>query len=506
MFGKKCGAFMPADTSHTRNGPVSRRVSALTHALHEAWCIVWYSVNPTAENAWRADAQLRLMRGGTKSSTLMMPVAAFLVQFAFAPWVPSVRRYAWFVSVTIACLVLDQFNRAVDRIPARDARSAARKMRLSVFFSILFYLFWCSMGAVFWTPGQPVAQMLLVLILACSLAGSTAICAAHPATAVSGLVIHTVFLILPTAFGGDALDTTLSLLSAIFIFLITGQLIGLIDGMNRMLKLEHERTGLVRKLRGAQRSSEREHSRAVAAGQAKSQFLSNMNHELRTPMNAILGFSELIKSKAFGDAVDRYVEYAVIIHDSGQHLLSLIDGMLDLAKIEGGKLSLKEVDVDLHGLISDLVAEQEAIAGESRLALNAALDRGLPHVYADERGLRQIMVNLLSNAIKFTQAGGTIDVFAHVAPNGGVVFGVSDSGLGIAKDDQEHVFERFGKGRHDVKVEDKGPGLGLAIVKGFAEAHDGRVELQSEPGTGTRVTVTFPAERVIAQYSARAVG
>src|SRR6202012_1000837 len=127
-------------------------------------------------------------------------------------------------------------------------------------------------------------------------------------------------------------------------------------------------------LRGAQRHSEREHSRAVGAGQAKSQFLSNMNHELRTPMNAILGFSELIKSKAFGDAVDRYVEYAVIIHDSGQHLLALIDGMLDLAKIEGGKLSLKEVDVDLHSLISDLVAEQEIVAGETSLTLTTSLD------------------------------------------------------------------------------------------------------------------------------------
>lgn len=468
--------------------------------------MIWLSVNPTPENAWRADAQIHLMRSGTKSSTLMIPVAAFLVQLAFRPWVPSVRRNVWWISVAIACVVLDQFNRLVDRLPGRDAASVSRKARLSVSLSILFYLFWCSMGFVFWTPGQPIAQMLLVLILACSLAGSTVICAAHPATAVSALIIHALFLILPTAFGGNALDTTLALLSAIFILLVIGQLAGLTDGMNRMLRLEHERAGLVRKLRGAQRHSEREHGRAVAAGQAKSQFLSNMNHELRTPMNAILGFSELIKSKAFGDAVDRYVEYAVIIHDSGQHLLNLIDGMLDLAKIEGGKLSLKEVEVDLQSLISDLITEQEAVAAETNLTLTTSVDRGLPHLYADERGLRQIIANLLSNAIKFTQAGGTIDVFAHIEPDGRMAFGVTDSGLGIAKDDQEHVFERFGKGRHDVKIEDKGPGLGLAIVKGFAEAHDGRVTLQSEIGAGTRVTVTFPVERVIQKYNARAVG
>ena len=497
---------MPAETNPRPHSTAAGRLGAMANALRDGWSMVWSSVSPTPENAWRADAQIRLMRSGTKSSTLIIPVAAFFVQLAFASWVAVAHRYAWWISVAIACLVLDQFNRRVDRIPGRDVKNITRKARLSLGLSVLFYLFWCSMGVVFWTPGQPEAQMLLVLILACSLAGSTVICAAHPATAVCALIIHTLFLILPTAFGGNALDATLSLLSAIFIFLIASQLAGLTDGLSRMLKLEHERAGLVRKLRGAQRHSEREHNRAVTAGQAKSQFLSNMNHELRTPMNAILGFSELIKTKAFGDAVDRYAEYAVIIHDSGQQLLGLIDGMLDLAKIEGGKLSLKEVEVDLQNLILDMVAEQDSMAAANDLTLVTDIDRSLPNVYADERGLRQIVVNLLSNAIKFTQPGGRIDVFAHAARDGSVAFGVQDSGLGIAESDREHVFERFGKGRHDIKMESKGTGLGLAIVKGFAEAHDGRVELQSELAVGTRVTVTLPAERVIPKYNARAAG
>jgi two-component system cell cycle sensor histidine kinase PleC len=478
----------------------------VTHALREAACTVWYSAWPTQDNAWRADAEIRLMRSGTKSATLTIPIAAFFIQYAFSPWVPFTRRIGWWVGLTLACVVLDQCNRRIDHMAGRDAKSVGRKARFSVGSSILFYLLWCSMSVVFWTHGQPEAQMFLVLVLACSLAGSTIICAAHPATAVSALVIHALFLIPPTVFGGTSLDATLTLLCAVFVFLIAGQLVGMSKGMKRMLKLDHERAGLVRKLRTAQRSSEREHGRALAAGQAKSQFLSNMNHELRTPMNAILGFSELIKTKAFGDAVDRYAEYAVIIHDSGQHLLGLIDGMLDLAKIEGGKLSLKEVEVDLSGLISDLVSEQAPAADQTSLTLTASVQPRLPHIYADERGVRQIMVNLLSNAIKFTQAGGTIDVFARVMPDGGVSFGVADSGAGIAKDDQELVFQRFGKGRHDVKVEDKGPGLGLAVVKGFAEAHDGHVELQSDIGAGTRVTVYFPAERVIQHYSARAAG
>jgi signal transduction histidine kinase len=391
IFGQGCGAFMPAGTSQTQRNLIAGGVDALSRNVRDAVHAIWSSVNPAPENAWRADAQLRLMRSGTKSSTLMIPVAAFFVQLALEPWVPSLRREIWWVALTVACIVIDQLNRRIDRMTGRDAKSVSRKARLSVFLSILFYLGWCSMGIVFWTPGQPEVQMFLVLVLACSLAGSTVICAAHPGTAVSVLIIHALFLIFPTALGGSTLDTTLSALCAVFIFLIAGQLAALTDGMNRLLRLDHERAEMVRKLRAAQRQSLHEHGRAVAAGQAKSQFLSNMNHELRTPMNAILGFSELIKTKAFGDAVDKYAEYADIIHDSGQHLLQLIDDMLDLAKIEGGKLSLKEVDVDLSVLISDLVAEQEALAGETSLALNTAVEQRLPRIYADERGIRQII-------------------------------------------------------------------------------------------------------------------
>jgi two-component system cell cycle sensor histidine kinase PleC len=221
-----------------------------------------------------------------------------------------------------------------------------------------------------------------------------------------------------------------------------------------------------------------------------------MNHELRTPMNAILGFSELIKQKAFGPDVDKYVEYAGIIHHSGKHLLGLIDDMLDLAKIEGGKLSLRESEFSLSELMSDIFAENEARAAEAQLSLLKKVTPGLPRVHADERALRQILVNLMSNAIKFTPAGGCVTLFAQHEADGRIAFGVDDTGMGIADEDKAHVFERFGQGRHDVTTVDKGTGLGLAIVKGFAEAHDGSVELRSALGAGTRVTAYLPAERV----------
>jgi signal transduction histidine kinase len=251
----------------------------------------------------------------------------------------------------------------------------------------------------------------------------------------------------------------------------------------------------VQSLSLAKEQSDRDRAHAAAAGRAKSQFLSNMNHELRTPMNAILGFSELIETKAFGTDIDKYVEYAGIIHGSGQHLLTLINDMLDLAKIEGGRLSLREDEMNIVYLLGDVVEANQTNAAKRQINLVRELDAGLPPLFADERALRQIALNLVSNALKFTQPGGTVTIFARTDNRSRILFGVRDTGIGIAPEDHEQVFERFGRGRHDITIADQGTGLGLAIVKGFAEAHDGQVRLESALGIGTTLTVILPAER-----------
>jgi Amt family ammonium transporter len=214
-------------------------------------------------------------------------------------------------------------------------------------------------------------------------------------------------------------------------------------------------------------------------------------------MNAILGFSELIRNKAFGDAVDKYAEYAGVIHQSGQTLLGLINDMLDLAKIEGGKLSLRESDIDLGHLVTDAVEQHEIQAAEAQVTLSFRLARGLPPLRGDDRALRQILANLISNGLKFTPEGGCVTAFAQNEPDGRVAFGVEDTGVGMTMEEQAHAFERFGRGRHDVTTAARGSGLGLAIVKGFAEAHDADVALESAPGAGTRVTVYLPKDRVL---------
>lgn len=499
---------MPTGFTESGNTPhaIRKVAAAVRFAFRSVQRTLSAALNPSEENAWLAEAQLRLHRNGSRSSMMTMPVAAFLVSLAFRPWVALEWRLGWWIGLTLVCIGVHAGNRRLDRMTGRDAATISRKSKYATALSVVFLTAWCSMSVFLWAPGAPADHMLLVLILACSMAGTIVLSAAHPPIAVAGLIIHAIFLVGPPAFGNSALDVELSLLSVVFTLLLVGQLVVQTMGVNRLLTLEHERVELVQDLRAAKRESDLERGRAQIAGRAKSQFLSHMNHELRTPMNAILGFSEIIQAKSFGADVEKYAEYATIIHDSGEHLLSLIDGMLDLAKIDAGKLSLREADVDLRLLIVDAIDREEENARRARITLTSEVARGLPDVYADERGLRQIVANLLSNAMKFTQANGRVTIFAHVEPDGRLALGVADTGIGIAHEDKEHVFERFGRGRHDVTEELKGTGLGLAVVKGFAEAHDGSVVLESQIGSGTRVTVYLPRNRVQAREGQRLAG
>lgn len=232
---------------------------------------------------------------------------------------------------------------------------------------------------------------------------------------------------------------------------------------------------------------------ARESDEAKSKFLANMSHELRTPLNAIIGFSEMLKSDTFRHATE---EYAGIIHRSAHFLLTLINDILDLSKIDAGKLELVECDVDLRTLAEDCIAMMRPKAEAAQVAIRDEVPGELRELRADPRYLRQILLNLLSNATKFTDPGGEIVLRAAILDSGEMLCIVSDTGRGIPTEDQARVFEHFGQGRHDVVAKDKGTGLGLPIVRGLTEAHGGRVTLESAPGRGTCVTLTFPKERV----------
>jgi signal transduction histidine kinase len=226
------------------------------------------------------------------------------------------------------------------------------------------------------------------------------------------------------------------------------------------------------------------------ASQHKSEFLANMSHELRTPLNAVIGFSEVLSERMFGELNEKQDEYLEDIHASGQHLLSLINDILDLSKIEAGKMELEVSEFDLPATIDNALMLVRERAARRGIDLHKTVDERVGQVLADERKIRQVMLNLLSNAIKFTPEGGRIEVWA-VPVDGNVEVSVSDTGIGIAPEDQEKVFEEFRQvGTADKKVE--GTGLGLTLCRKFVELHGGKIWLKSQLGQGSTFTFSVP--------------
>jgi signal transduction histidine kinase len=226
------------------------------------------------------------------------------------------------------------------------------------------------------------------------------------------------------------------------------------------------------------------------ASQHKSEFLANMSHELRTPLNAIIGFSEVMSEGMFGELNEKQQEYSHDIHASGQHLLSLINDILDLSKIEAGRMELELTDFHLPAAIDNALTLVRERAGRRGIALETRIDERLGQIQADERKIRQVLLNLLSNAIKFTPEGGRIDVEARFR-DATMEISVTDTGIGIGPEDQEAVFEEFRQvGRSDKRAE--GTGLGLTLCRKFVELHGGRIWVKSEVGHGSTFTFTIP--------------
>ena len=234
--------------------------------------------------------------------------------------------------------------------------------------------------------------------------------------------------------------------------------------------------------------------RAEAANKAKSTFLANMSHELRTPLNAIIGFSELMREEMFGPlGHERYREYTKLIHNSGNHLLDLITDMLDMAKIEAGKMSMSFEPVVLEECIDDAVRLMHNRAEASGLDLQVEL-QPLPEIEADYRALKQVLLNLLSNAVKFTPRGGTVTVLT-AAFGDEIRLSVRDSGIGISAEDIARLAQPFEQIESQHAKTQQGTGLGLALTKSLIEMHGGRIDFQSEPGHGTTVSVYLPVRQ-----------
>jgi signal transduction histidine kinase len=237
---------------------------------------------------------------------------------------------------------------------------------------------------------------------------------------------------------------------------------------------------------------------AEQASRAKSAFLANMSHELRTPLNAIMGFSEVMKDQHLGPVQNpRYLSYAGDIHASGRYLLGIINDILDLSKIEAGKMSLDQAEeFPLRQALEGSLAICGTLGEKFGVCLNCELPPENIRLIAVERMIRQIMINLVGNAIKFTPAGGFVEVAGTSLPCGGYAITVRDSGIGMSKSDILKALTPFGQVENKMTATHNGTGLGLPLAKAMLELHDGQLEIESEPGRGTMIILKFPASRV----------
>jgi len=239
---------------------------------------------------------------------------------------------------------------------------------------------------------------------------------------------------------------------------------------------------------------------AEKASTAKSEFLAKISHEIRTPLNAIIGFSEVMMDERFGPVGnDRYRQYLKDIHISGGHLISLLNDLLDLSKIEAGKLELTFVSVNLNDVVQQCVAVMQQQANRDRVIIRTSLPASLPQIVADARSVRQITLNLLSNSIKFTGAGGQVIVSTALTDDHEVVLRVRDTGAGMSEKELQTALEPFRQLATSPRWGDTGTGLGLPITKALTEANHARFGITSHVKDGTLVEVAFPATRVLAR-------
>ncbi len=237
---------------------------------------------------------------------------------------------------------------------------------------------------------------------------------------------------------------------------------------------------------------------AEVASRAKTSFLATVSHELRTPLNAIIGFSDVIRNQMLGPiGSERYRDYAQDIHDSGSHLLDIINDILDLSKLEAGKVVLNEEVFDANFVIRSAIHLMEGRIADGKLQLGMNLSSALPQLKADKRALKQVMINLLSNAVKFTPEGGSISVSSYEESSGGITICVEDTGIGIAPEDIPVAMQPFSQIDSSLSRKHPGTGLGLPLVKSLVELHQGNFRLDSAIGCGTKAYIRFPQSRAM---------
>jgi two-component system cell cycle sensor histidine kinase PleC len=438
----------------------------------------------------RQYAQTRL----SASYVVMLLVVATGLLFGF--WMPPVSAAAW--TCGLLC-IHTAITRSCSKFLAEPpSPTATRKWRTRfVLLDLLYGLCWTAIlvHPTSFDAGSNTLMMFLMLLV---IAVSTMLAASQPIAALAATAPVSAAMAVTLVLSGTFDKYVLALLA----LAAEGYFVLLAHRLHSTtlatLEARAEKDALIGELEQAKSISDEARHRAEAANVAKSRFLAQMSHELRTPLNAILGFSEVMKSEIFGvHAVPVYKEYSADIHNSGVHLLNLINEILDLSRIEAGRYELNEEAVSLVHVVADCHHLLKLRASSRGITIHEVFEHGMPRIWGDERAIRQIVLNLLSNSIKFTPQGGDIWLKAGWTASGGQYLSVKDTGSGIAEDEIPIVLASFGQGSNSIKSAEQGAGLGLPIAKSLIDMHGGTFTLKSKLRIGTEVIVTFPPERVM---------
>ncbi|OJU25176.1 MAG: two-component sensor histidine kinase [Nitrobacter sp. 62-13] len=438
----------------------------------------------------RQYAQTRL----SASFVVMLLVVAAGVLFGF--WLEPATAAAWtFVMLSIHALIIYNCN---NFLKETSSHNSTRRWRVRfILLDLLYGLCWMAI-LVHPSGSDPVANTLMMFLMLLVVAVSTMLAASLPIAALAATAPVTSVIALKFAAGGSFNNYVLAILALVaegYFALLAHRLH---STTLATLEARAEKDALIAELEQAKAISDEARHRAESANVAKSRFLAQMSHELRTPLNAILGFSEVMKSEIFGEhAVGVYKSYSADIHNSGVHLLNLINEILDLSRIEAGRYELNEEAVSLVHVVADCHHLLKLRASSRGIAIHEVFEQGMPRIWGDERATRQIVLNLLSNSIKFTPQGGEIWLKVGWTASGGQYLSVKDNGSGIAEDEIPIVLASFGQGSNSIKSAEQGAGLGLPIAKSLIDMHGGTFTLRSKLRVGTEVIVTFPPERVM---------
>src|SRR5579871_3817664 len=437
----------------------------------------------------RQYAQTRL----SASYVVMLLVVA--TGFLFGVWMQPVSAAAW--TIGVLCIHFAIMRVCARFLSEQPTLAATKKWRQRfVLLDLIYGLGW--MAILIHPALGAVSDTLMMFLMLLVIAVSSMLAANLPIAALAATVPITVAIALNFVLSGKFDNYVL----AAFAIAAEGYFALLAHRLHSTtlatLEARAEKDALIGELEQAKSISDEARHRAEAANVAKSRFLAQMSHELRTPLNAILGFSEVMKSEIFGaHAVPVYKEYSADIHNSGVHLLNLINEILDLSRIEAGRYELNEEAVALANVVGDCHHLMKLRASSRGITIHEVFEQGMPRIWGDERATRQIVLNLLSNSIKFTPQGGEIWLKVGWTASGGQYLSVKDTGSGIPEDEIPIVLASFGQGSNSIKSAEQGAGLGLPIAKSLIDLHGGTFTLKSKLRIGTEVIITFPPERVM---------